>query len=254
MSAVSAKPREWDADVYHRTSGPQESWADETLERVELRGDETLLDAGCGTGRVTEKLIELLPRGRVIAVDGSEDMVRVASARIGDRAEVRQLDLSQLNLAEPVDIVFSNAVFHWILDHDNLFRRLHLSLVPGGRLIVQCGGQGNIAGVREAIAGAENRLGLEAELGEMPQPWNFASPDETEARLLAAGFAEARAWLAERPAHPDEPREFLRTSILGPHLDRLRPELHDEFIDTVLEEMGNPPVFDYVRLNMEATA
>lgn len=254
MSTVSAKPREWDADTYNRVAAPQEAWAEETLSRVRLRGDEVLLDAGCGSGGVTEKLIERLPEGRVIAVDGSADMVRVAKERLGTRADVRLVDLSQLNLDGEVDVVFSNAVFHWILDHENLFRRLHAALRPGGRLIVQCGGHGNIARVKESIAAvAERNREMAVAFDEMPAPWNYATPEETRTRLEAAGFGDVRTWLADRPASPGEPREFLRTVILGPYLEAIRPELHDELIDGTLAGLGDPPVFDYVRLNLEAT-
>lgn len=250
---AEGRPREWDADVYNRVSGPQEAWAAETLSRLELRGDETLLDAGCGTGRVTEMLIERLPRGRVIGVDGSENMVRKARERLADRAEIRLGDLSELTVDEAVDIVFSNAVFHWILDHNRLFGALHGALLPGGRLIAQCGGSGNIDHVKECIAKVAGQPEIARALAGMPSPWNYAEPDETEARLRAAGFSQARAWLAPRPVTPEEPRDFIRTVILVPYLDHLPAELHDEFIDGILAELGSPVVLDYVRLNMEAT-
>ncbi len=254
MAGSTEKPREWEADTYRRIAAPQEAWASETLERVELRGDETLLDAGCGSGNVTEKLVERLPDGRVIAIDGSADMVRVATEVLGDRSEVRLMDLNELELTEPVDVVFSNAVFHWVLDHENLFRRIYDSLVPGGRLIAQCGGDGNIAHVKECIAAVASRdPRLEDAFASMAAPWNYASPAETEARLRAAGFSEARAWLFDRPAQPEEPAEFLRTVIMAPYLEVIPPELHEDLISGVVAELGDPVVLDYVRLNMEAT-
>ena len=113
--------RDWDAATYDRVASPQLEWAGPVLDRLELRGDETVLDAGCGTGRVTELLIERLPRGRVIAVDSAPAMVAQARHTIGDRAEVLLQDLAELRLRQQVDAVFSNAVFHWVLDHDRLF-------------------------------------------------------------------------------------------------------------------------------------
>ena len=115
------------------------------IERIPLRGDETALDAGCGTGRVTRLLAERLPRGRVIAVDGSRAMVEEATERLADlapRVSVRHGNLLELELDEPVDLIVSTATFHWILDHDALFRRLFAALRPGGRLVAQCGGRG----------------------------------------------------------------------------------------------------------------
>jgi trans-aconitate 2-methyltransferase len=137
--------RDWDASTYERVSGPQVEWAARVLHRLPLRGDETVLDAGCGSGRVTQMLLERLPRGHVVAVDAAPSMVEAARAALGDRATVLLSDLTELEVDEPVDAAFSNAVFHWIPDHARLFARIHAALRPGGRLIAQCGGAGNIA-------------------------------------------------------------------------------------------------------------
>ena len=137
--------RDWDAATYDRVSTPQVEWAERVLDRLPLRGDETVLDAGCGSGRVTRMLLDRLPRGHVVAVDSTASMVEHAKAALDpERATVFQADLTELELDEPVDAVFSNAVFHWIRDHDLLFERLHAALRPGGRLVAQCGGQGNV--------------------------------------------------------------------------------------------------------------
>src|SRR4051794_41268429 len=138
--------RSWDAAAYHRVSAPQLEWAEKVLERLPLEGDETVLDAGCGAGNVTQLLLDRLPRGHVVAVDSSESMVEHARQALDpDRTTVLQADLAELELDEPVDAAFSNAVFHWVPDHDALFARLHAALRPGGPLVAQCGGEGNVA-------------------------------------------------------------------------------------------------------------
>ncbi|HEY3019441.1 MAG TPA: methyltransferase domain-containing protein [Solirubrobacteraceae bacterium] len=225
----------WDATTYDVLSDPHVKWAEAVLERLPLRGDETVLDAGCGSGRVTELLVDRLPRGRVIAVDGDANMVAKARERLGGRAEVAQQDLLELRVEEPVDAIFSNAVFHWVPDHERLFARLHAALRPGGRLVAQCGGHGNIAKVRE-ISG--------------PGPWLYATGEETEARLRAAGFREARAWLEPWPVVPPEPRAFLATVCLRTIPDAER----DAMVERVIANLGDPPTLDYVRLNVDATA
>ena len=118
--------RAWDGRSYDRISGPMEALGREVLARLELAGDETVLDAGCGSGRVTQALIERLPRGRVIAVDASSSMANAARERLGGMrppaaVDIRVLDLLDLELEEPVDAVFSTATFHWIADHERLF-------------------------------------------------------------------------------------------------------------------------------------
>jgi trans-aconitate 2-methyltransferase len=250
--AAHTGPREWDAEVYDRVSDPQFEWAQEVLERLELRGDETVLDAGCGSGRVTALLLERLPEGSVIAVDGSASMVAKARETLGDRADVRLQDLAELELSEGVDLVYSNAVFHWIPDHENLFRRVFAALRPRGRIVAQCGGKGNVARLATAIiqVAAQERFGRH--FTEMEGIWNFATPDDTEAILGGAGFEEVRCWLQPKHVQPAQPIPFLRTVTLGPHLRRLPDELKDDFVAEVAAEMGEPLVLDYVRLNIEA--
>jgi trans-aconitate 2-methyltransferase len=143
--AYERMPCDWDAAAYSRLSTPQTAMGRDVLARLELAGDETVLDAGCGSGNVTELLVDRLPAGRVIAVDGPPSMVREARERLPDRVDVREADLLELELEEPVDAILSTATFHWILDHDRLFARLHAALKPGGRLVAQCGGEGNVA-------------------------------------------------------------------------------------------------------------
>ena len=235
--------REWDARAYERNSAPIAAMGSDVLARLPLEGDETVIDAGCGTGRVTEKLAARLPRGRVIAVDGSAEMVKLAAARLPGATLIHS-DLLELTLPEPVDAVFSTATFHWILDHEALFTRLRSLLRHGGRLVAQCGGEGNIATIRAAI---------ERVRPGMPDPWNFASPEQTEARLRAAGFARARCWREVIPVHPEDPDEYFRTLVLGAHLDLLPAAEHDGFVAAVLAELPEPAV-DYVRLNIDATA
>ena len=246
--------RDWDGISYDRVSTPMVELARAVLERLPLQGGETVLDAGCGSGRVTELLLERLPRGRVIAVDSSDSMVATARERLGDRADVRQADLLDLELEEPVDAVLSTATFHWIGDHDRLFARLRGALRPGGRLVAQCGGVGNIASVHAAARRVGAREPYREHLDGWRGPWNFRAPEETEASLLGAGFREARSWLQEAPVTPGEPHEYLRTINLGAHLDRLPEDLRDPFVTDVLGDLGQPLTIDYVRLNMDAVA
>jgi trans-aconitate 2-methyltransferase len=247
--------RSWDGAEYDRLSTPMERLGREVMDRLELRGDETVLDAGCGSGRLTELLIERVPRGRVIGVDASASMIGAARGRLGDDADLRVADLVGLDLGgDTADVVFSTATFHWIADHDALFRSLRGALRDGGRLVAQCGGAGNIATVHAAAAEAAAQEPFRAHFDGWRGPWNFATPQDTERRLHAAGFAATRCWLAERPVQPDDPREYLRTINLGAHLERLPGDLHDAFLDATLERLGERPTLDYVRLNIDATA
>jgi trans-aconitate 2-methyltransferase len=247
--------RSWDGAAYDRLSTPMEEMGREVMERLELRGDETVLDAGCGSGRLTEALRDRVPDGRVIGVDVSASMIDAARRRLGPDADLRVADLVGLDFGgATVDAVFSTATFHWIADHDALFRSLRGVLRPGGRLVAQCGGAGNIASVHAAARQASDDPPFRPHFEGWSGPWNFATPEDTERRLHAAGFAEARCWLADRPVQPEDPREYLRTINLGAHLERLPEDLQYPFVDAVLARLGERPVLDYVRLNIDAVA
>ena len=240
---------DWDGATYDRIADPMARWGSAVLDRLPLAGGETVLDAGCGSGRVTEELLERLPSGRVIAADAAPSMLEEARRRLerfGDRVAFVECDLGRpLPIDEPVDAVFSTATFHWVPDHDALFANLAAVLRPGGALVAQCGGAGNIASVRRVVA----------EMGETwPGPWTFATPEETVARMEAAGFVDVEAWLHDEPTfvEPGEPMEtFLRTVILRAHLDRLPDAERAVFVRRVAERLSSPEL-DYVRLNLVA--
>jgi len=190
--------------------------------------DATVLDVGCGTGRVTESLLALVPHGRVLAIDASEEMVALAHARLGGRAQVWRQDVLDLGLPEPVDVIVSAAALHWVTDHDRMWGRLARALRPGGILEVQCGGAGNIGRVREVI----EMVARDAfpELAGW-SPWVFAS-------------------LEDRPTYPEGVGAFVRTSILAAHLARLSPQRREQFAAAVVAGVRLP--LDFVRLNVSA--
>ena len=181
-------------------------------------------------------------------------MIEKARERLGERVDYLVADLAELEVAEPVDLVFSTATFHWIPDHDALFGRLHAALKPGGRLVAQCGGQRNVAEHTVAIATVGARPEFAPHLTQMTGIWNFAGPDETAERLRAAGFSEERCWLQPKPVTPADPLAFITTVTLGPILAQLPEDLHRPFAEAVLDESPDPFTLDYVRLNIEATA
>lgn len=247
-----ARPRDWDAATYDRISDPQVAMAGPVLDRLDLVGDETVLDAGCGSGRVTQLLLDRLPQGHVVAVDAAPSMVEEAKQALGDRATVFQSDLQELKVSQPVDAVFSNAVFHWVPDHDLLFQHLFDALKPGGRFVAQCGGEGNIDQLRTLAAEVAAEQPYADALTGWSDPWNYAAPDVTRDRLERAGLDEIETWLEPWPVDPPEPLEYFRTICLGHHLAALPEELRDRFLSEVAERYGEPARLEYVRLNIKA--
>jgi trans-aconitate 2-methyltransferase len=242
--------RDWDAGTYHRVSDVHTEWAEQVLGRLPLTGGETVLDAGCGSGRVTAMLLERC--GHVVGVDAAPSMVAHAREALGDRATVFQTDLLELKLDERVDAVFSNAVFHWVPDHPRLFERLHAALKPGGALEGQYGGHGNVQRFHEVAdqVGAEEPFA--AHLSGWVGPWNFTTDEQARGWLEDIGFTDVRAWLESWPMEPREPRDYIRTVCLGHHLQRLPEELRLPYVDAVADRLGDPMEIDYVRLNISA--
>lgn len=229
---------------YDRLPIPMTRWGERVVGWLALAGDERVLDAGCGTGRVTALLRERLPHGDVIALDGSPSMIARARERLGhDRVEFVGADLQEpLPVDPPVDAILSTAAFHWITDHDALFRNLAAVLRPGGQIAAQCGGEGNIASVDAALAD----MGLS-------QRKHYASPQDTRTRLEAAGFTDIEVWLHEEPTPlPETDLEpYLEAICLGDHVESIVPEDRRAFVHEVALRMPGS-VIDYVRLNIRA--
>jgi trans-aconitate 2-methyltransferase len=247
---------DWDAQTYHEISEPQFRWGLEVLSELDLRGDETVLDAGCGSGRLTAALAERLPNGHVIALDSSQGMLEVAKetlAPFGSRVSFVRADLGALTLAAAADVVFSTATFHWVTDHSALFRGLYRALKPTGRLHAQCGGAGNLRRHLELAlqVARQSPWGLE----DVTYPTYFADPEGSVRRLTEARFADARAWLKAAPTpFPDAQsfRRFIAHVTLRTVVAALGPKA-DAWLDTVTERSAPAYTLDYVRLELRAS-
>ena len=239
-------PHDWDAASYDRLPIPMTGWGLGVLDRLPLRGGERVLDAGCGTGQVTEALRERLPDGEIVALDASPSMLELARARLGeDRVSFLAHDLLEPIPIAPVDAILSTATFHWVPDHDRLFANLAAILRPDGRMAAQSGGAGNLRCVNDAVARA---TGI-----DLTETKVYPTPAAETDRLQRAGFTDVECWLHDEPVElpPDELEAYLRTVILSGEVARRTPSEAANFVHAVAIELG-APVIDYVRLDIAA--
>lgn len=265
MAEPSSSSREWNSSVYHRLSQPQVSWGKKVLARLSLRGDELLLDAGCGTGRLTADLLEALPRGRVVGIDHSQNMLASAREyllpRFAASVGLVAADFLRLPFKAAFDGIISTAAFHWVLDHDRLFVSLRQALRPGGWLEAQCGGGPNLVALRRRADALAATSRFAAFFAGFREPWLFNNAEDAAATLHRAGFINVQTSLEAAPTllqDASQYQEFVRNIILRQHLVLLPTEdLRAEFVDALTAQAAAdaPPfALDYWRLNLSGTA
>ncbi|HXR14770.1 MAG TPA: methyltransferase domain-containing protein [Terriglobales bacterium] len=258
-----SQTREWNATDYHRISGPQVSWGEKVLARVHLRGDELLMDAGCGTGRLTAQLLQSLPRGRVVGVDLSQNMLVAAQDYLSPDFRGKFLpvaaDLQDLPFERVFDGIFSTAAFHWVLDHDRLFLSLFRTLRPGGWLQAQCGGGPNLARLRQRVGELVATARYAHYFAGFPEPWTYNDAETAAAVMRRAGFIEVETSLEPVLTILEgslQYAEFVRNLILRQHLQRIPDdESRTAFVAALASQAAthDPPFsLDYWRLNMSA--
>ncbi len=253
---------DWDGAAYDKLSDPQFNWGLALLSSIDFAGNETVLDAGCGSGRLTSEILARIPEGRLIALDSSLSMLESARARLeaSRRVEFIHADLANFKLSAPVDLVISNAVFHWVPDHEALFAAVHRALKPGGRLIAQFGGAGNLRRLKTRVAELCARELFREFLGGFGDAAHYESAEETEKRLDAAGFHDIQA--STQPAPTRFPSreafaEFVTKVNLHRYVALLPDRLKKAFVENLAEQASkdDPPfTLDYLRLTIRAIA
>ena len=234
-------PYQWDAQDYEKNSAQQRLWAQELIGKLALRGDEAVLDVGCGDGKVSAEIAAGVPAGRVVGIDLSAEMIALAQARFpaGDYSNLtfQQEDASRLPFAEEFDVVFSNATLHWLRDHRPALQGIARSLKPGGKILLQMGGKGNAAAIVETIEALLGQAEWAPHFAGFAFPYGFYAPQEYQGWLLAAGLQPTRLELIPKEMlHPGKPglAGWLRTTWL-PYTQRLPEEKRAAFLDALVE-------------------
>jgi trans-aconitate 2-methyltransferase len=256
-------PREWNAQTYHRVSGPQFTWGQSVLDRLTLRGDELVLDLGCGSGRLTALLLDRLPGGRAVGIDLSANMLATAQREmrpdLRPRVSFVHADVSVLPVVGRADAIFSTATFHWVRDHPRLFASLFRALKPGGRVVAQCGGGPNIQRHHDRAFALMARPEFAPFYTAWIDPWEFADAATTKTRLAAAGLVDIMTRVVPAPTvFPDRAAfvEFVTNVIFRQHIAPLPDEARKRaFVDALADQAAADPVpfeIDYWRLDFDA--
>ena len=266
MSSQPAHPLKWNAADYAANSAVQQSWARELIAKLKLRGDEHILDVGCGDGKVTAELARAVPRGSVLGVDASAEMIGFAQKTFlksqNSNLKFQITDARKISTKTKFDLVFSNAALHWVDDHEKFLRGAASVLKTGGRLVVSCGGKGNAHDVFLALRPEMRLKHWRDFFRKMPLPYFFYAPGDYEKWLPKFGFKINTLKLAPKDASYAGAEGFatwLRTTWL-PFVQRVPENLREEFIAAVTQRYlaKHPPDADgsvpvrMVRLEIDA--
>lgn len=257
---------QWNAKDYRQNSAAQQQWAQELIAKLNLTGTEAVLDVGCGDGKVTAEIASHLPQGQVVGIDNSEAMITLANREYSSKQipnlSFQQMDACELQFNAQFNVVFSNAVLHWIDNHIPVIAGIYQSLKPGGKMLLQMGAQD---GLPEFMAALEKVLALPQwrdYFTEFSCPYGFKSVDEYQIWLPAAGFAIKRLELIKKHAVHQNAESFkgwIRTTWL-PYTERLPAHQRQQFIDAIVAQylQSNTPEHDgrvsvlMIRLEVEA--
>ncbi|HMD89030.1 MAG TPA: methyltransferase domain-containing protein [Anaerolineaceae bacterium] len=256
----------WDAHDYEKNSAQQRQWAQELLQKLELRGNETILDIGCGDGKITAEIATLLPAGSITGIDLSEEMIALARQRfpslIYPNLHFQKADAASLPFEAEFTVIFSNAALHWISDNRPVVNGMSRSLKSGGRILLQMGGKGNAAEIVAVLDKMIQSPGWSEYFADFRFPYGFFSQSEYEVWLRQAGLKPGRVELVPKDmVHPGRAGllGWLRTTWL-PYTQRVPESKREGFLDELadtylidhpLDEQGQVHV-RMVRLEVEA--
>jgi trans-aconitate methyltransferase len=256
----------WNAEDYAKNSQCQLQLGEELIEKLSLTGSESLLDIGCGDGKISAKLSKILKKGEVVGIDASENMINLASKEFSNdkfqNLTFYRMDAEEINFSKKFDIAFSNACLHWVKDHGGVLRKVHACLKPKSRILFQMGGRGNVYEVLNAVKLVINKSDWSKYFDNFVTPYYFYDIKDYEIWLSENNFKPLRLELTKKNikhAGEESFKGWLRTTWF-PFTDCLPETLRETFLDEVSEsykidhptdESGNINV-KMVRLEVEA--
>jgi len=234
-------PYEFDAKRYRDASSHQKRWGGRIISELPLRGDERILDLGCGDGVLTAELAGRVPNGSVLGIDASEGMIEVAKKNRPRNLRFQLLDINELaSLGEEFDLVFSNATLHWVKDHATLLGNVHNLLNDGGRARFNFAGEGNCSNLFKVVRQAMSLKQFAVYFSDFDWPWYMPSVDQYQRLMAGSAFRDYRVW-PENADHffsdADEMAAWIEQPSLVPFLESVADRDKRAFRDFVVERM-----------------
>jgi trans-aconitate methyltransferase len=256
----------WDAETYDNISTIQEQFALKLIQLRNWTGKEIVMDAGCGSGRVTKILAKEIPNKKIYAIDIDVNMIDKAKDNLSqfENVTIINSDLLDLNLqiiSSKVDVIFSNAALHWILNHQKLFNTFFELLNQNGQLLIQCGGYGNLKKAISIFNKIKDSEKFKDYFKEWKEEWYFPKPSNTEKLLNEIGYNNIKVYLSEASisfVNKSSYSLYLKTVVLGPYLRYIPSDNYkEEYLKSILNEIEQNHLemiwnLDYVRLNILA--
>jgi trans-aconitate methyltransferase len=195
----------FDGEKYEKFSAPQQEWGGKVMGELGLKGNEHILDIGCGNGLLSAKLAEKVPNGKVTGIDSSSSMLEQAEKHKKDNMEFLLCDITELDFEDEFDVVFSNAALHWVKDHSLALGQIYRSMKSGGIMRVQFAGEGNCLNVISVFMNAMSSPEFKDDFSSFEWPWYMPGVEEYEDILVKSGFKDLRVWIENADRNfPDE--------------------------------------------------
>jgi trans-aconitate methyltransferase len=255
----------WNAEDYARNSSAQELWANELISKLSLKGNESLLDIGCGNGRITNEIARRLPFGYVIGIDSSESMIELSSKSItNNNLSFYVMSATDIHLDKKFDIAFSNATLHWVKEHPAVLASLKKHLNPNAKILFQMGGKGNALEIVSTLEQVTTLSKWSEYFKGFDFPYHFYGVEDYERWLPVAGYKASRIELIPKDMvhkNPDGLKGWLRTTWF-PYTNRLPnnqreiflAELIGKYIEKKPVDSNGQTHVNMVRLEVEARA
>jgi trans-aconitate 2-methyltransferase len=235
---------EFEANFYDSKSVVQYQLGLKLIDQLQIQDSETVLDIGCGTGRLTLELAKRTPNGSVLGLDSNFDMIKKALENLEkNKLQITNTTFIEGNILQyetPLrfNAIFSNSALHWVQETQKLYQKIYTLLAPGGRLAAQMPAKGSLNKFIEIFLEPIQTLHLNAYFKNWDYPIKFI-PTRTLQRILSSiGYVDIKIWEENQEIQfhsPQEVLDFLKTASIVPILSQLPPEKKEPYLTCLLD-------------------